>query len=223
MGLEEEEQLIQNKIILLCSACPSDTEWKCCRALKREREMWQREGSRAGGANQSYQNTWAGRQTGRGGEGERAITFQTPWSPGIQWPCPESNLSSLAMLASSSICQDPCDELMVYFALLLLCYTECWKGENVNADIDYYKKYRFLKGEAIEATMGIFRHCQSGTSSISLTHCSWIGKMYILLGGERIKYSFRPDNVLGNALSNLQILAYLKLVRPVWVSGWAST
>lgn len=148
--------------------------------------QWQREGSRARGANQSYKKTPGQEDKQRWGRRE-GTTFQThllnPWSPGIQWPCPEANLSALAMLASSSICQDPCDELMVYFALLLLCYTECWKGENVNADIDY-KKYRFLKGEAIEATMGIFRHCQSGTSSISPTHCSWIGQMYILLEGQ---------------------------------------
>lgn len=39
----------------------------------------------------------------------------------------------------------------------MLYYAKCWKGENVNSDINY-NKHRFQKGEAIETKMEIFRH-----------------------------------------------------------------
>ena len=78
-----------------------------------------------------------------------------------RWPCPGTNPAAWATFAPLPTHQHLRDLLLVYFTLLLSCYTtECQKGGNAKADISS-KKHRFQESEALKTKMDILWHSQS--------------------------------------------------------------
>lgn len=109
---------------------------------------------------------------------------------------------------------DLCDELMVCFALLLLQYSECRKGENVNAGIDLrntgFRKVKQLKQRRKYLGIAKMAHLPFQVLVV-LESVKWIFSWKRKDQNVFNKYSFTADDVPGTALSNLYILTYLKI------------